>query len=95
MYGRFSMFGIISVVIYFAKEFNGYAAEHYDSWGITQDYFDTNGVFMACMVCSPLMVIFMGMMLHLFFEIKDLMVQLKVMQIKQKQQQHRKKNKKD
>ena len=87
---KFVLFSLIGGVIYFAENLNLYGAQHWDELGITQNYFDSSGAFMASVVCTPLMLIFTGMMFHLFAEVKDLMVQLKVMKIKQQQRKQKK-----
>lgn len=89
--GRFAMFLVLGALIYSCEFINNYGAIHWEELGISQDYFDRNGVFLAVMVCSPPIVIVMGMMINIIAEAKDLMMQLRVMKIKSKMKKNKRK----
>mmetsp|Transcript_18040 Transcript_18040/g.26826 ORF Transcript_18040/g.26826 Transcript_18040/m.26826 type:complete len:233 (-) Transcript_18040:244-942(-) len=75
---RVALFCFIALVVYSAERLNSYGSAHWQEWGITQNYFDNGGWFMATMVCGPLLTVFVGMLLGIIWEAKLLMTEVQI-----------------
>ena len=84
--GITSQFGIlisIFAIVRMAERLNNLGAEHWETIA-TQDYFDSQGVFVSLMVCLPLMIIAVVMLLSLLRESAGLLVTVKRNELKAK-----------
>lgn len=84
--GITSQFGIlisIFAIVRMAERLNNLGAEHWETIA-TQDYFDSQGVFVSLMVCLPLMIIAVVMLISLLRESAGLLVTVKRNELKAK-----------
>lgn len=90
---RVAMFCFIALVIGSAEWLNAYGAAHWQEWGITQDYFDGGGWFMAVMVCGPLLTVFVGMLLSMIWEAKLLITEVQMQKYRSALRKEKKRDK--
>ena len=81
--GRFILIGVLALVIRSAEIFNQYGSSHWESFA-TQDYFDKNGVFISLMLSTPLLLIAFIDLIVLLRESKNLLIEVKTLQLKAK-----------
>lgn len=78
------LFILILLGLYFVENINSYGRDHWESLGISQNYFDTNGVFCIIFIAGPLLGIgFMQVVMNLFL-MSDMIVQVKRMELRRK-----------
>ena len=77
---QFSLLIIICILIYFAETFNAYGSKHWNRFS-TQDYFDSNGVFMSVIFSTPLLLIGVGIMLHALYDTSQMLVKVKRLEL--------------
>lgn len=81
----------IGILVRSAERLNTYAAQNWEEFS-TQNYFDSKGVFMGIFLCGPLLVDSFLMLVVYLREAAQLLVQVKTMELKRKQEA-KKKNK--
>lgn len=81
--GRFILIGVLALVIRSAEVFNQYGSSHWEKFA-TQDYFDKNGVFISLMLSAPLLLIAFIDLIVLLRESKNLLIEVKTLQLKAK-----------
>lgn len=75
---------VIGIIVRTAEYTNEWAAQNWRELGITQNYFDARGLFMAIMLSAPLLLNSLIMLLCFVREAKNLLVEVKTKQILQK-----------
>jgi transmembrane protein 18 len=83
MYPRLAVMILIGLVVRSAEWLNHYGAQHWREFA-TQNYFDGQGVFVAVMVCGPLLVFSFIMLVFFLREAAQLLVQVKTAELKKK-----------
>jgi len=85
---------IITITCRMAGRLNTYGQQHWEEWGITQNYFDSQGFFIATCLCLPLIFICLIVLINMLREAGSLLIQVNRMKIKQqiKQQQQQPNN---
>mmetsp|Transcript_8114 Transcript_8114/g.9803 ORF Transcript_8114/g.9803 Transcript_8114/m.9803 type:complete len:266 (+) Transcript_8114:88-885(+) len=91
---RFTMMLLIGALVRSAEYINTYASQHWEEWGITQNYFDRHGIFVGIMFCGPLLLNCFIMLLRFLREASQLLIEVKKVEI-QKQRKQQQKNKKN
>lgn len=81
---------VIGTVVRTAEYSNDYAAQHWQEWGITQNYFDSRGLFMAVLLSAPLLMDSLIMLVCFLREAKNLLIQAKTLQILQQRRSKKK-----
>jgi len=81
----------IGILVRSAERLNVYAAQNWQDFA-TQNYFDSKGVFMGIFLCGPLLVDSFLMLVIYLREASQLLVQVKTMELKRKEEA-KKKNK--
>jgi hypothetical protein len=89
--GRFILIGVLALVIRSAEVFNQYGSSHWEKFA-TQDYFDKNGVFISLMLSTPLLLIAFIDLIVLLRESKNLLIEVKTLQLKAKLKKNSKKS---
>eukprot|EP00591_Stephanopyxis_turris_P012046 CAMPEP_0195518666 /NCGR_PEP_ID=MMETSP0794_2-20130614/13455_1 /TAXON_ID=515487 /ORGANISM="Stephanopyxis turris, Strain CCMP 815" /LENGTH=253 /DNA_ID=CAMNT_0040647683 /DNA_START=151 /DNA_END=912 /DNA_ORIENTATION=+ len=92
---RVAIFLVIFLLVRGSEYANDYLRVHYEEYGITQNYFDTGGVFTSIMLCGPLLIICICLLFSFLWEAKTLLVQVKRMDLQKKARQQEKQNKKE
>jgi transmembrane protein 18 len=77
---------LIGLIVRSAERLNSYGAEHWESFA-TQNYFDRRGIFVAVMLCGPLLVFSFIMLVFFLKEASQLLVQVKTAELKKKKRQ--------
>lgn len=75
----------IGILVRSAERLNTYAAHNWEQFA-TQNYFDSKGVFMAIFLCAPLLLDSFLMLIIFLREASQLLVQVKTMELKQKEE---------
>ena len=75
----------IGILVRSAERLNMYAAYNWEQFA-TQNYFDSKGVFMAIFLCGPLLLDSFLMLVIFLREASQLLVQVKTMELKQKEE---------
>lgn len=81
--GRFILIGFLALVIRCAEVFNHYGSSNWEKIA-TQNYFDKNGVFVSLMLSVPLLLIGFIHLIALLRESKNLLIEVKTLQLKDK-----------
>jgi transmembrane protein 18 len=74
---------LIGALVKLSDRINAWAGDHYRDFA-TQNYFDSRGVFVATMLCAPLLLDSFLMLLCYLREASTLLVQLKKTQLQKK-----------
>lgn len=82
----------IFIVVRSAEWLNTKGEEHLESFA-TQDYFDNRGLFLAIMLCGPLLLDVFMMLIFFMKEASSLLVAVKRTEIKRKKENEKKKSK--
>jgi heme exporter protein D len=90
LYGRMLLFFSLVALSRGAEWSNTFLNSHFMEYGITQNYFDENGFFMTVMICVPAMFLCMALLLSFVWEAKDLLIQVKRMELKKMHKQRTK-----
>jgi hypothetical protein len=93
--GRIFIFCTMAAVSRLLPFFNHYLSNHWEELHISQNYFDPSGTFLAIMLSAPLLLLCMALLISFLWEAKNLLIQLKRLELQHKQQQNKKKNKKE
>ena len=80
---RLSVMIFIAVLVRTAERWNAIAAQHWETIA-TQNYFDKNGVFVAIVVCSPLLLDCLIMLMLFVREAAQLLVKVKTNEMRRK-----------
>lgn len=80
---RFGLLVFIAVIIRLAERINAYAGKRWEDFA-TQNYFDTNGVFVLIFLAVPLLLDCVIMLASFLREASSLLVEVKTMEIKKK-----------
>jgi transmembrane protein 18 len=80
---RLAVMVLIAVIVKSSEYANKLAGENWRSF-CTQNYFDSHGVFMTVLVCSPLLLDSLIMLFLFLREASQLLIQVKKRQLKQK-----------
>lgn len=81
---RLTVMVFIALVVRTAERWNALCAQHWERIA-TQNYFDKNGVFVAVVVCCPLLLDCLIMLLMFVREAAGLLVKVKTNEMKRKQ----------
>lgn len=81
--GRFLLIAFFAVVIRGAEVLNQYGSSNWEKFA-TQNYFDKNGVFVSLMLSAPLLLIAFIHLIVLLRESKNLLIEVKTLQLKDK-----------
>ena len=81
---RLSVMIFIALVVRTAERWNALCAQHWEQIA-TQNYFDKNGVFVAVVVCCPLLLDCLIMLLMFVREAAGLLVKVKTNEMRRKQ----------
>lgn len=81
---RLSVMIFIAVIVRTAERWNALCAQHWEQIA-TQNYFDKNGVFVAVVVCCPLLMDCLIMLLMFIREAAGLLVKVKSNEMRRKQ----------
>lgn len=81
--GRCLLLGFMVIIVRGADYLNRYGSSHWEKIA-TQNYFDVNGVFITLMLCVPLLLMAFLQLLVLLSEAKDLLIQVKSHELRQK-----------
>ena len=92
MTSRIVILLLVGGLVRCSEQLNGYAARNWETFA-TQNYFDRSGVFVGIFFCGPLLLDSFMMLILLLREASSLLVEVKRMEIKKKQQAE--KSKKD
>jgi TRAP-type C4-dicarboxylate transport system permease small subunit len=88
---RLTIMIMIAIIVRTSEYINIYGSQHWQEFGISQNYFDPKGFFMTIMVCSPLLLFSFIMLFSFLREASTLLIQVKKVQL---QKQHRQKHQK-
>mmetsp|Transcript_23475 Transcript_23475/g.32924 ORF Transcript_23475/g.32924 Transcript_23475/m.32924 type:complete len:275 (+) Transcript_23475:55-879(+) len=91
---RFAIMLMIGALVRSAEYINLYASQHWEEWGITQNYFDRQGIFVGLMFCGPLLVMCFVMLLRFLREASQLLVEVKKVEIEKQRKQKKKQQEK-
>ena len=80
----------ITIICRMAGRINTYGQQHWEDWGITQNYFDSQGFFVAVCLCVPLMISCLIVLIKLLFEAGSLFIEVNRMKLKKQMQQQQK-----
>jgi len=83
---------LIAGIVRMAERLNIYGAQHWQQF-CSQNYFDRRGIFVAVMVCAPLLLDSLIMLLLFLREASQLLVQVKTAELKKKRQEKSKEEK--
>jgi len=64
-----------------ASRLNAYGSTHWREWGVSQNYFDTFGVFVSCMLSLPLIITSFGILLNAVVRASNMLVKVKRKQL--------------
>lgn len=96
LFKKGTLLGFMAVIVRSAEYMNTRGRLNWERFA-TQDYFDTSGVFVALMICTPLLITMFCMLIAMLQEAKSLLIQVKRIELKEKQKkakgQDNKKNK--
>jgi transmembrane protein 18 len=81
--GRFLLIAFFVVVIRGAEVLNRYGSSNWEKFA-TQNYFDQNGVFVSLMLSAPLLLIAFIHLIVLLRESKNLLIEVKTLELKDK-----------
>ena len=76
-----------------AGKINTYGNQHWKDWGISQNYFDSQGFFVAVCLCVPLMLNCLIVLIKLLLEAGSLFIEVHRMKLKKQMHQQQKANK--
>merc|ERR1712032_1200300 len=85
--GQVATFGLLATLVWRTEWLNTYGAAHWRDFA-TQNYFDKGGVFVGVMYAAPLMLICLCMIIDMIHEASGLLVQVKRLEIKKKEQKN-------
>lgn len=80
---RFGLLVFIAIVVRLAERINAYAGERWEDIA-TQNYFDTNGVFVLIFLAVPLLLDCVIMLVSFMREASSLLVEVKTRELKEK-----------
>ena len=83
---RFGLLCTIAIIVRCAERLNAYAGSRWEDLA-TQNYFDTNGVFVLIFVAVPLLLDCVIMLVSFLREASNLLVEVKTRELKGKQKQ--------
>lgn len=89
--GRIIIFCIMAAISRLLPFLNHYLSDHWEELHITQNYFDPSGTFLAIMLSAPLLLFCMSLLISFLWEAKNLVIQLKRLEMQHKKQQQSKK----
>jgi len=89
---RLVLMSFIALIVRTSEYWNAYATQHWEKFA-TQNYFDNQGVFVALMVSSPLLMDCLLMLILFVKEAAQLLVSVKRNEIKRQRATHAKANK--
>jgi len=81
--GQVATFALVAGLVWSTEWLNTYGAEHWREFA-TQNYFDAGGVFAGIMFAVPLILICLGMIIDMLREASLLLVQVKKLELKNK-----------
>lgn len=90
-FGRVVIFCIMAAISRLLPSLNNYLSDHWEELHITQNYFDPSGTFLAIMLSAPLLLLCMSLLISFLWEAKNLVIQLKRLELQHKKQQQSKK----
>jgi hypothetical protein len=88
---RLTIMIVIAIIVRASEYINIYGSQHWEEFGITQNYFDPRGFFLTIMICCPLLLYSFIMLCFFLREASTLLIQVKKAQL---QKQHRQKQQK-
>eukprot|EP00560_Eucampia_antarctica_P008937 CAMPEP_0197825216 /NCGR_PEP_ID=MMETSP1437-20131217/2331_1 /TAXON_ID=49252 ORGANISM="Eucampia antarctica, Strain CCMP1452" /NCGR_SAMPLE_ID=MMETSP1437 /ASSEMBLY_ACC=CAM_ASM_001096 /LENGTH=243 /DNA_ID=CAMNT_0043425117 /DNA_START=29 /DNA_END=760 /DNA_ORIENTATION=+ len=77
----------LTIVCRCGSRINAYGSQHWEEWGITQNYFDAQGFFIAVMLCVPLLLNSLLLLVCMLREAAYLLFQVTSMKMKHKAKQ--------
>jgi transmembrane protein 18 len=89
--GRLIIMACIGIIVRSAEFLNRKGEQHWESFA-TQDYFDKRGVFVAVMLCAPLLLDCLFMLVMFVREAGQLLIQVKRKELSKKSKQPKSKN---
>jgi len=84
LWGRMTLFLLMVALSRAAEWINTHLYSHFDQYGISQNYFDASGLFMTVLMCGPMMLYCMALLLSFVWESKNLLVEVKRMELRKK-----------
>lgn len=89
--GRLTIMAFIGILVRSAEYLNRKGEQHWESFA-TQDYFDKRGIFIAIMLCAPLLFDCLYMLMMFVREAGQLLIQVKRKELGKKSKQPKSKN---
>mmetsp|Transcript_13567 Transcript_13567/g.15763 ORF Transcript_13567/g.15763 Transcript_13567/m.15763 type:complete len:91 (+) Transcript_13567:265-537(+) len=77
-------------LVYMSELINAYCAVHWKKFS-SQNYFDKHGVFTGLFWAAPLLILMMFQMLNALYQSSNMLVEVKVAELKEKRKQKKKK----
>jgi hypothetical protein len=90
--GRIIIFCIMASISRLLPFLNRYLSVHWEELHITQNYFDPSGTFLAIMLSAPLLLFCMSLLISLLWEAKNLVIQLKRLELQHTKSKQQSKN---
>jgi len=92
--GRTTLFAIMGISSRLLPTFNSFLSKNWEEWNISQNYFDESGTFFAIMLSAPMLILCVILLLSFLWEAKNLLVQVKRLELQQRAKNEKRKKEK-